>query len=38
MKNPDHTEDSKTDEAVGGSEAGVIRAFDAFMTFEDEEE
>lgn len=38
MKNPNHTEDSKTDEAVGGSEAGVIRAFDAFMTFEDEEE
>jgi hypothetical protein len=38
MRNPEHTEDSKTDDAVGGSKAGVIRAFDAFMTFEDEEE
>lgn len=35
MSNP---EDSNSDGAVGGSKPGVVRPFDAFMTFEDEEE
>jgi len=35
MTNP---EDSNSDDGVAKPKRGMIRAFDAFMTFEDEEE